>query len=306
MRILDIQLKSSMKYMKAFTLVIVCCLFFASSAFAAVSLAYPQKAGLGEPFLVRITSDANLDSVSAKWLGATVQPEIKSWKGKSVALVMFGTDVLSDKAGKKTLTINVVENGKKRSFKRKIKIYNKKYKVQRLTLPEKMVTPPKEVLERIRHDRVEVKAAKETQSAKRMWFVPFQKPTKGSQSSPYGARRILNGKPKNPHRGLDFRGAKGTAVHAMADGKVILVKNHYYAGNCIYLDHGNGVVTMYFHLSQFDVKEGDMVVRGQTIGRIGSTGRVTGPHLHMSASVQGRLVDPSFLLEKNTDKLLGL
>ncbi|WP_291325980.1 M23 family metallopeptidase [Desulfovibrio sp. UCD-KL4C] len=292
--------------MKTFILALVCCLFFASSAFAAVSLAYPQKAGLGEPFLVRITSDTNLDSVSAKWLGATVQPEIKNWKGKSVALVMFGTDVLNDKAGKKTLAISVVENGKERIFKRKIKIYNKKYKVQRLTLPEKMVTPPKEVLERIRHDRVEVKAAKETQSAKRMWFVPFQKPTKGSQSSPYGARRILNGKPKNPHRGLDFRGAKGTAVHAMADGKVILVSSHYYAGNSIYIDHGNGVVTMYFHLSRFGVKEGDMVVRGQTIGRIGSTGRVTGPHLHVSVSVQGRLVDPNFLLKKNTDKLLGL
>ncbi|WP_304081790.1 M23 family metallopeptidase [Maridesulfovibrio ferrireducens] len=299
-------MKNSMRYIKILTLAVTLCLFIASSAFAAVSLAYPQKAGIGEPFMVRVTSNKSLDSVSVKWLGVTVQPEIRKWKGKSVALVMFGTDVLADKAGKKELIIRAVEDGKDRKFSRKIKIFSKKYKVQRLTLPENMVTPPKEELERIRKDRVEVKAAKETQSEKRMWFVPFQRPTKGAQSSPYGARRILNGKPKNPHRGLDFRGAKGTAIYAMEDGKVLLVKNHYYAGNSIYLDHGNGVVTMYFHLSQFDVKEGDMVERGQTIGRIGSTGRVTGPHLHMSVSVQGRLVDPRFVLEKNTDKLLGL
>ena len=299
-------MKKSMRRIKVITFTFVFMLIFASSAFAVVSLAYPKKVGLGEPFLVRVTSDKTLDSVSAKWLGTKVLPEIRTWKGKNVSLVMFGTDVLADKAGKKELIITTVENGKERKFSRKIKVYNKKYKTQRLTLPEKMVTPPKKVSARIQNDRVEVSAAKKTQSAKRMWFVPFSRPAKGSQSSPYGARRILNGKAKNPHRGLDFRGAKGAKIRAMADGKVILVANHYYAGNCVYIDHGNGVVTLYFHLSQFDVKEGDTVERGQLIGRIGSTGRVTGPHLHMSVSVQGRLVDPRFLLEKSTDKLLGL
>ena len=281
-------------------------LFFASSAFGAVNLAYPKKVGLGEPFLVRLTSDKPLDSVSFGWKGKTVKPEIRKWKKRYVALAMFGTDVLFDKTGKDRLVIKYVSDGKNRSLGRTVKVVKKKYKIQRLTLPEKMVTPPQEVYDKISRDRKEVKAAKAVMSDHRRWFLPFQRPTKGSQSSPYGAQRILNGKHKNPHRGLDFRGSKGTAVKAMADGKVVLVGDHYYAGNCVYLDHGNGVVTMYFHLSRIDVKEGEIVDRGQVIGGIGASGRVTGPHLHMSVSVQGRLVDPAYVLYKTTDQLLGL
>ncbi|NDV25398.1 M23 family metallopeptidase [Desulfovibrio sp. JC010] len=281
-------------------------LLCASTALASVFLAYPKNVGLGEPFMVRVTSDKPLDSVSIKWKGKSVEPEIRSWKGRSVALAMFGTDVLFDKTGKDKLVIKTVSNGKERSFGRTVKIHKKKYKIQRLTLPEKMVTPPQEVYDKIAQDRKEVKVAKEVMTADRKWFVPFDRPTKGAQSSPYGAQRILNGKPKNPHRGLDFRGAKGTAIKAMADGKVVLVGNHYYAGNSVYVDHGNGVVTMYFHLSRIDVKEGESVERGQLIGGIGSTGRVTGPHLHMSVSVQGRLVDPNYVMHKTTDQLLGI
>ncbi|CCO22454.1 M23 family metallopeptidase [Maridesulfovibrio hydrothermalis] len=278
----------------------------ASTALASVFLAYPKKVGLGEPFMVRVTSDNFLESVVILWKGASVRPEIKKWKGRFVALAMLGTDVLFDKTGKAKLVVKVVSEGKERKFGRTVQINKKKYKIQRLTLPEKMVTPPETVYKKIAKDRVEVKKAKETVSAKRKWFVPFQRPTKGAQSSPYGAQRILNGKPKNPHRGLDFRGAKGTAVKAMADGKVVLVGDHYYAGNSVYLDHGNGVITMYFHLSRIDVKQGEIVERGQIIGGIGSTGRVTGPHLHMSVSVQGKLVDPAYVLYKTTDQLLGV
>ncbi|WP_319780940.1 M23 family metallopeptidase [Maridesulfovibrio sp.] len=281
-------------------------LLCASTSLASVFLAYPKKVGLGEPFMVRVTSDKPLESVSIKWKGKSVEPEIRSWDGRSVALAMFGTDVLFDKPGRDKIVIKTVSEGKERTFGRTVKVKKKKYKVQRLTLPEKMVTPPHEVYDKIAQDRKEVKAAKEVMSAERKWFVPFARPTKGSQSSPYGAQRILNGKPKNPHRGLDFRGAKGTAVKAMADGRVVLVGNHYYAGNSVYIDHGNGVVTMYFHLSRIDVKEGELVERGQLIGGIGSTGRVTGPHLHMSVSVQGKLVDPNYILQKSTDQLLGI
>lgn len=296
----------NIKYLRVVLLTFILMLLCASTALASVFLAYPKKVGLGEPFMVRVTSDKPMESVSIDWKGKTVKPEIRKWRGRSVALAMFGTDVLFDKPGKEKLIIRTTSEGKERKFGRSVRVNKKKYKVQRLTLPKKMVTPPKEVYDKIARDRKEVKVAKDTMSAERMWFVPFQRPTKGGQSSPYGAQRILNGKPKNPHRGLDFRGAKGTAVKAMADGKVVLVGEHYYAGNSIYLDHGNGVITMYFHLSRIDVKEGDTVERGQLLGGIGSTGRVTGPHLHMSVSVQGRLVDPNYIMYKNTDYLLGI
>ncbi|WP_432737905.1 M23 family metallopeptidase [Maridesulfovibrio sp. FT414] len=297
---------TEIKKIKIAAFAVLLMLLCASTAFAKINLAYPESVGLGEPFLVRITSDSGLESVSIKWKGTEVKPEIRNWKGRSVALAMFGTDVLVDKTGKSKLSITVVEDGKERRLGRSVRVKKKKYKVQRLSLPENMVTPPKDVLDKIAQDRVEVAAAKETMSAERKWFVPFTRPTKGSQSSPYGAQRILNGKPRNPHRGLDFRGAEGAEITAIADGRVVLVGDHYYAGNCIYLDHGNGVVTMYFHLSRIDVKEGEIVERGQVIGGIGSTGRVTGPHLHMSVSVQGRLVDPTYVLYRNTDQLLGI
>jgi murein DD-endopeptidase MepM/ murein hydrolase activator NlpD len=126
----------------------------------------------------------------------------------------------------------------------------------------------------------------------------------GKNTSLYGLQRVLNGKPKDPHRGLDFRAPTETAVKAVADGRVILAESHYYAGNSMYIDHGNGVISLYFHLNKFDVIQGDIVNKGQIIGRSGCTGRATGPHLHLSISVQGQLVDPMPLFEKTSDQLI--
>lgn len=288
-------------------LVLTLTLLFMASAVAAeagISLAYPQKAVLGQAFLIRVTSSDPISEVSVHWLAKEFSPEVTNWAGRDVALAMLGTDVLSDKPGKKKFVLRVVAGGKERKFKRTVRIVDKDYPVQKLTLPKKMVTPPKEVYDRIKKDRKEVGEALKSWSNDRQWFLPLKRPVSGSLSSRYGLRRVLNGKPKNPHRGLDFRGAKGTPIKAVAAGKVVLANSHYYAGNSVYIDHGNGVVSLYFHLSEFGVKEGDTVERGQVIGKIGSTGRVTGPHLHMSISVQGRLVDPKPLLERDTDSLL--
>jgi murein DD-endopeptidase MepM/ murein hydrolase activator NlpD len=279
--------------------------FSASVAEAAITLACPKAVPLGQAFLVRVTSTDPVSSVSIGWMSGKYSPEVSKWNGRDVAVEMLGTDVLSDKPGKKKVVIKVTAAGKEQEFKRTIRIVAKKYPVQKLTLPKKMVTPPTEVYTKIKQDRKESGKALSTYSTHRDWFLPLERPVAGSLSSTYGLRRILNGKPKNPHRGLDFRGAKGTPIKAVADGKVLLARKHYYAGNSLYIDHGNGVISLYFHLSEFDVKEGDTVERGQVVGRIGSTGRVTGPHLHLSISVNGKLVDPKPLLEKNADALLG-
>ncbi len=167
-----------------------------------------------------------------------------------------------------------------------------------------MVTPPAAELERIKAERTRTQKAKNTWSDQRLWQLPFHQPVKGKTTSVYGLKRVLNGKPKNPHRGLDLRAPTGTAVEAVADGRVILAESHYYAGNSMYIDHGNGVISLYFHLSSFDVFKGDIVKKGQIIGRSGCTGRATGPHLHLSISVQGQLVDPAPLFEETTDQLL--
>lgn len=269
-----------------------------------ITLAHPEQAGMGQPFLVRLTSDQAFDSLSVHWMGRKVVPSVSQWNSRHVAIAMLGTDVLTIKAGPQALFVRAVTGGKETAWNRSVKIVARSYPRQELSLPSKMVTPPADELKRIKAERIRTQAAKKTWSARRLWQLPFHRPLGGTITSAYGLRRVLNGKPKNPHRGLDFRAPTGTAVTSVADGRVILAESHYYAGNSIYIDHGNGVLSLYFHLSKFDVSKGDTVKRGQTIGRAGSTGRATGPHLHLSVCVQGHLVDPAPLFEGTTDGLL--
>lgn len=271
---------------------------------SAIVLASPAKVGEGQPFIVRLTSDQPLGSVSIHWLGKEVIPSISVWNNRHVAMAMLGTDVLNAKPGKEELSVIASIDGKENTFRRSVQIVPVNYPKQELTLPKKMVTPPAEVYAKIKADRVETSRAKGTVSPQRIWRLPFVRPVEGKVTSLYGLKRILNGKPKNPHRGLDFRSPMGNPVKATADGVVILVGDHYYAGNSVYLDHGNGVVSMYFHLSKPIVKEGDKVQRGQAIGLSGMSGRATGPHLHFSVSVLGKLVDPAPLFKSNLDNLL--
>ncbi len=112
----------------------------------------------------------------------------------------------------------------------------------------------------------------------------------------FGARRVFNGEPRSPHSGADYPARTGTPVFAAADGEVVLAAEHFFSGWSVFVDHGGGLVTMYFHLSRMDVQEGDRVRRGQKLGEVGATGRVTGPHLHFGARWHGARVDPSVLL----------
>ncbi len=112
----------------------------------------------------------------------------------------------------------------------------------------------------------------------------------------FGARRVFNGEPRSPHSGADYPAGTGTQVFAAADGEVVLAADLFFSGRSVFVDHGGGLVTMYFHLSRMDVKEGERVRRGQKLGEVGATGRVTGPHLHFGARWHGARVDPSVLL----------
>ncbi|WP_238528176.1 M23 family metallopeptidase [Pseudodesulfovibrio mercurii] len=276
----------------------------AADAMSALVLAAPRSAGVGKAFLVRLTSDRPLAAVSVRWQGREVAPSVSVWNGHHVALAMLGTDVLTERPGKEELVVTASVDGRERTLRRTVRITPEDYPKQELTLPEKMVTPPKDVHARIAAEGEQTSAAKRTVSAVRQWHLPLERPVDGVVLSVYGSQRILNGKPRNPHRGLDFRSAKGNPVRCVDDGRVILVGDHYYAGNSVYVDHGNGVVSMYFHLSESTVKVGDAVRRGQTIGLTGMTGRATGPHLHFSLSVQGDLVDPAPLFRDSADSLL--
>lgn len=270
----------------------------------AITLAYPKRVGMGQPFLIRLTSPQAFDRISVHWMGRVVLPSVSQWNGRYVAIAMLGTDVLTIKPDPQTLLIRAFAGRKETVWHRSVNIAARSYPRQELTLPSKMVTPPEVELERIKAERVRTQEAKNIWSDQRLWWLPFHQPVKGKTTSAYGLQRVLNGKPKNPHRGMDFRAPTGTAIEAVADGRVILTEFHYYAGNSMYIDHGNGVISLYFHLSKFEVSKGEVVKRGQIIGRSGSTGRATGPHLHLSISVQGQLVDPTLLFKGTTDQLL--
>ena len=268
-------------------------------------LAAPSSVGLGKPFLVRLTAEAPLSGVRVTWMGKTMETPVSTWNGKGVALALLGTDVLDAKTGQQTLEVSGLVNGTPRTFRRTVRVHAVDYPRQDLTLPKEMVTPPKEVNDRINEEYRRTSRAKNTTTPARNWVLPLQRPVDGVILSSYGLRRFLNNKPRNPHRGLDFRSAMGNPVLACAAGTVVLVGDHYFAGNSVYVDHGNGVVSMYFHLSRPMVAEGDTVERGQVVGLTGMTGRATGPHLHFSLSVQGRLVDPEPLFDEQArDALL--
>ncbi len=269
-----------------------------------ITVAYPDQAGMGQPFLVRLTSSQAFETLSVHWMGRKVVPSVSQWNNRYVAIAMLGTDVLTIKPGPQPLDVMAVTGGKQTLRHGSIQIVSRTYPRQELALPPQMVTPPAAELKRIKAERIRTQKAKDTWSDQRLWHLPLHRPVKGKLTSVYGLRRVLNGAPKNPHRGIDFRASEGTAIEAVADGRVILAEAHYYAGNSVYIDHGNGVLSLYFHLSKFEVVAGDSIKRGQVIGRAGSTGRSTAPHLHLSVCVQGQLVDPSPLFKETTDDLL--
>lgn len=275
-----------------------------SSPVPSPMLVVPNQVDMGQPFLVRLTSNLELEQVSIKWTGKKISPSVSAWNNRHVVLAMLGTDVLTINPGPQSLEVQAMVGGKKMRWVRGIRISPKFYPRQELTLPSKMVTPPESVQDRIKKERERTTLAKNRWSDQRMWQLPFHRPVPGETTSSYGLRRFLNKKPKDPHRGLDFEAETGNAVEAVAQGRVILAEGHYYAGNSLYLDHGNGVISLYFHLKKFLVAQGDLVKKGQKIGLVGSSGRATGPHLHLSVSVQGQLVDPAPLFKNTPDELL--
>jgi murein DD-endopeptidase MepM/ murein hydrolase activator NlpD len=174
----------------------------------------------------------------------------------------------------------------------------RKYKIQRITgLPPKMVTPPARVLARIRAEGKAIRAARLNDTA-RPWFDSgFMWPAKGPVSGVYGSQRILNGKPRRPHYGVDVAAPKGTPVLAAAAGIVRIAKTDmYYTGGTVLIDHGYGLNSVYSHLSKVTVSAGKAVRKGQVIGAVGATGRVTGAHLDWRVNLFLTRLDPALLV----------
>jgi murein DD-endopeptidase MepM/ murein hydrolase activator NlpD len=180
---------------------------------------------------------------------------------------------------------------------REIEIVRREWEVQRINgLPPAQVTPDAPTLERIRREREHLAAVRAKDSAAEHFAEGFEWPARGRISGVFGSQRILNGEPRQPHYGLDVAGPVGTPIMAAASGRVTLAEEFHFFGKLVVLDHGHGVNTLYAHLSGIDVRQGQAVARGERLGAMGATGRVTGPHLHFSLSWFATWLDPQPLL----------
>ena len=180
------------------------------------------------------------------------------------------------------------------------------YPSERLRVPPRMVQYDSATRVRVESELARAhEISRRSHRTPRLWSVPITRPRDSRITSGYGGAREYNGQVTSRHMGTDFAGAVGTPVGAAARGIVALVADFYLAGRAVYLDHGAGLVTGYFHLSQADVAEGDTVAAGQRIGAVGRTGRVTGPHLHWIMRYGGISVDPMTLVELGREGVAG-
>lgn len=187
--------------------------------------------------------------------------------------------------------------GDRHSVSRTAEIVSGKFPVQKLKVAPAYVEPPASELDRIREDHEKVGLVWSSGDAERRWTGPFHLPVDAPPRDNFGSRRVLNGKPKASHEGMDLAAAEGQSVTAPGPGRVALADDLYFSGGTVILDHGAGLFTLYFHLSRIDVKAGQTVAEGERLGAVGATGRATGPHLHWGARVNRARVNPLGLLQ---------
>ena len=259
--------------------------------------AQPERLVNGGPVLFQVKPSGRLQSLSGSWLGHqlkfTFNPATGNWF--ALAGVSFETA-----PGSYPLELGAErEGGAVITFSRRFRITQATYpkiKVP-LTVEKKFTEPTPEQLAKIDEDQKTKQEYLNRVSPEREWSGKFTAPADAGTSDVFGSQRIFNGVAQRPHYGLDYRVPTGTPVAAMNDGTVLLARFLYFEGNCVVIDHGQGLLTLYFHMSELKVKEGDSVKRGQEIGLSGGTGRATGPHLHVAVRWQGTYLDPARLMQ---------
>lgn len=258
----------------------------------------PERLVNGAPVLFQVRPPASLESLEGKWLGHQI---MFSYDDRSKAWFALAGVSLETAPGLYPLELTGQrpagkEASKNLSFVRKFAVARAKYPKVELTVESKFTEPNPEQQKQIEADQNVKHDYLNRVTPEREWSGKFDAPAEAAISDVFGTQRVFNGKTQSSHLGLDFRVHTGTPVAAMNAGTVLLARPLYFEGNCIVLDHGQGLLTIYMHLSEFKVKEGDHVTRGEEVGLSGGTGRATGPHLHVAVRWQGTYLDPETLL----------
>jgi len=255
----------------------------------------PTKLVNGSPVLFRVSAPLQLTGWRGEFLGQEI-----SFRSSAAChcWYAFAGVSLATKPGAYTLHVEgKSKDGKDASMSYTVAVAAAHYPTSALKVAPGFVEPPKETLARIEEDQAEKKKVFSSTAPETLWSGRFEPPAEAEVSGVFGSARVFNGVKKSQHTGLDFRVTTGTPIVAPNSGTVILARPLYFEGNCVMIDHGQGLLTMYLHLSEFKVKEGDVVQKGQTLGLSGGTGRATAPHLHFAVRWRGEYLDPRTLLE---------
>lgn len=268
---------------------VVCCLLL---------LLLASQSALAEGFISRLLNHPVPGGVAVVALGSEAQAPTARYQGKPVLVVreegkrwiaIVGIP-LKSQPGPHQLQVS---DGRTLGFT----VGTKHYREQHIKLKNsRQVNPLAEDMTRINRELAEQTRAYQTFSPTQPSNLLFDKPVDGPLSSPFGLRRFFNGEERNPHSGLDFAVGAGTPIKSPAAGKVILIGNYFFNGNTVFVDHGQGLISMFCHMSKVDVKLGQSLPRGGIVGRVGATGRATGPHMHWNVSLNDARVDPAIFI----------
>jgi murein DD-endopeptidase MepM/ murein hydrolase activator NlpD len=247
----------------------------------------------GEVVALTVTAPAAITAVESTWRD---RPVVFVRRGATSWHALIGIDV-EEVPGPRSLSVVARRPGAEDlTALHAFVVEPKQWRTRRLKVARRFVTPPVSALPRIKEEAALLNALFDVARPQRSWSGAFVRPVEGVAVSGFGVRSVLNGQPRGPHNGADFAAGTGTPIHAPGAGVVAFARPFYYSGNTVIVDHGFGLYSTMAHLSAFDVEEGARVERGTLLGKVGATGRVTGPHLHWSVRLLGARIDPESLL----------
>jgi len=264
-----------------------------------LKLSAPQ-ASQGSLILAHVRSQKSLREVTGKWNERNVYfseggSSASARRGPNNHLheAFLGVD-LEKAPGDYELSVSAtLENGEHARCTATLAVRAGKFATESLTVQKQFVEPNEQQAQRAVAEQEKLRQIFDQITPEKLWHGPFRVPLAGRvRGTNFGKRRILNGQPRSPHTGTDFPAPTGTLIHATQSGRVVLAEELYFSGNTVIIDHGLGIYSLYGHLSVTDVAVGDAVKAGAVIGKVGATGRVTGPHLHWGVTVNKARINP--------------